>query len=226
MTKMILTLFTLCAVIACSKRYYYEELESRRIVKVFEREEVAEELYLGSVEAGETLNFKITGADVFYVKEDFTFITSASWSYRSCMESIATGREHCNWRSTSGKCEMFYRKFVESREVPIDFSKLKDMPFEIQLGDGSYPLSEVVNDGHTLYGKITVLESMLVKGRDLKIKAIQGEPQVTRLGFLKFGRCEGTGKRNFKVMVSLDQWEDDAYIGRELKVSVTKEIVQ
>ena len=210
----------------CSDLYYYDDEAVVEIEQVLEREIVSDTLFITSVEAGEAINFKIAGLERGNIfGEVYSKQVKSSWKFWHCRDVGPEQITSCHWKKRSEKCQIYYQDFLEYRERIVDFTEREKWPFKIMVGGTSYPLDEEFNfDGSTLYARITVAQEMVIDGHDLKIMVTQQESSMARAGFLKFGKCEGKGKKNFTANASLEFEEMDGQTFIELEVSASREV--
>ena len=215
----------LCSFWGCSDLYYYDEVKVE-IEQVLEREVVSDILFITSVEVQEVISFKITGVErVNILGEVYSEQVKSSWKFWHCRDHGPEQITSCRWKKRSGTCHAYYQDFLEYRKSPIGFFQREKWPFKVMIGGTSYPLDKEFNfDGSALYAKITVTKEMVANGHDLKMAVIQQESKIARTGFLRFGKCEGRGERDFAANALQEFQEMDGQTFRELEISASKEV--
>ena len=222
--KISIFILYLLTIWGCSE--FYDEKPRANTEQIIESEIISGEIFLTTVNTGEVIQFEIRGIET---RNDFSDVypkrVKSYWD-----KEIRTGNRHMgtdryDWVKRKGYCEVFYRDFLGEAEYNIDLSKREEWPFQITIGGTSYPLDEYYSiEGATLYANLSINRDMVAQGHDFKFVVIQDEPIKTKVGFLKFGKCEGKGRRSFKVDAPLKFKKLEGHGVKTLEISATKKI--
>ena len=186
------------------------KVEKNEVVKkreeIFKSQLVEDELFVGHVNAGDVLYFKVKGVEV---KNSFTEIykktTSSFWEYWRCERMCRECGDECSWVKVRGDCNLYYRDFKETIENPIKFTddtKIDQLQIRVKIGETYYPFINVffVKE-NVIYLSFLILEGMVKDGHDLSL-VVQNKSETIRVGFQDFGKCDGRGgerNKNFSV---------------------------
>ena len=225
MTKFVFLIFS---ILWGCERWEEREEKEKPIKKKLEENLVAtvrEQWFIGPVKVGDIFHFEISvGERGEQLSEVYVEDVTSCWSDRKCIQSPIIGKPQCTpWKDHVGRCEVYYRNYKGLGMKFLDLSKQAQWPFKITVGGVPVPLDDDFTVGPTtLRGKLSVNETMVVKGDDLTIEVIKGEAREVRVGFMGFGECEGLEKSRFNVETSRYYEMLEQQRLREMKITVRR----
>ena len=161
---------------------------------------IQEKTFMTSVEAGDRVRITAYGMRVIPQVFESTQIAKSFWHETECIQLGPESYERCHTRKKTGRCELRYREQEEDVLEFIAYKEDGEYPLYFTIGNTLYPLSNVTTNNHWVSGELLIREEMLVSGNDLYLDVLPGERLgEIKLGFLKYGRCDGVKFKRFRV---------------------------
>ena len=173
---------------------------SEERMEILESETIAEKTFIASVKAGDTIYLTVYGEEIKPIFFTSKKVVASFWKELECYVSPTIDKEICKTIKRKGQCELIYRKQGDEIRHPIFFDPA-NYPLQLVLGEGIYPIQDVKSESERFQTTFVVTEEMLQNGHDLYLDISPNGTKgaKTKVGLLKYRRCDGKGSDGFYV---------------------------